>query len=190
MSPLLETFGFSSVRGYRGANGAAAGSYELIATAFGSGSSATVTFASIPAGYKHLQMRMMVNTTLTYEQGSSMQIRFNGDAGANYTFHQLAGNGSGVNASSGLANNGARISYLSVPNNAITGMVVDILDAFSTTKNTTVRALNGYAWTSQNISLRSCLWINTAAITSISVVEENASNWSTRSRFSLYGIKG
>jgi len=190
MSPLLETFGFGSVRGYRANGGAAGGAYELIATSAGTGSSSTVTFSSIPAGYKHLQLRITVGVNLAYDQAGTVAIRFNGDAGANYAFHQMAGNGSGVTSTAGTSLNNASFGYLSIASNVITTGVVDILDAFSTTKNKTLRILNGYAYTSNNISLRSGLWLNTAAITSVSVVEPDARFWSTRSRFSLYGIKG
>lgn len=189
MSPLLETFGFASARGWRvPSNGGA--TYELIATSAGTGASSTVTFSSIPAGYKHLQIRMTLGTTLTYEQGSSFYIRFNGDAGANYAGHSLTGNGSAVGSGSNVSSTGIDGAYLSIPSNVISGTVVDILNAFSTTNNKTVRIFTGYSWTSYVIALRSGHWRNTAAVTSVSVVEPNAYFWSSRSRFSLYGIKG
>jgi hypothetical protein len=174
-----------------GASAGASPAYELISTAYGTGSSSTLTFSSIPSTYKHLQLRMVVNTTLGYEQGGSVFLQFNGDtAGANYTFHQLAGNGSGVTSTAGTSQGAVAYSYLSIPNNAISASVIDILDYASTAKNKTIRNSNGYAWTSQNISLRSNLWINTAAISSIRIFEGAAANWSTRARFSLYGIAG
>lgn len=191
MSPLLETFGFSSVRGYRGAGGSAAPAYELIATAAGNGSSDTVAFASIPAGYKHLQMRMILGTTAAFDQGSSAIIRINGNTTANKTFHQIAGNGSQVNASSGSALNDITFPYIMVNGNAVSPAIVDIVDAFSTTNNKTLRTLTGYAGTFGNqITFRSSLWPNTTAITSISIIEGSAYIWATRARFSLYGIKG
>lgn len=171
--------------------GGAAGAYELISTAYGTGSSSTVTFSSISTTtYKHLQLRIVLGSTLTYEQGSSAEIRFNSDTTANKSFHQMAGNGSGVNASASVNQNAIYFSYLSVPNNPITVAVVDITDAFSTQKNKTIRLFNGYAWTSKNVSMRSSLFQSTAAISSISVIEQNANAWSNRTRFSLYGIKG
>lgn len=185
---MLIPLGFWAAAGAGG--GAAAGAYELIATGIGTGSSNQIIFSSLPAGYKHLQLRMVVGSTLGYEQGSSMAIQFNGDTSGNYTFHQMAGNGSGVNASAGTGQDGAYFGYISIPNNPVSVAVIDILDAFSTVKNKTVRNFNGYAWTSQNISLRSNLWSNTAALTQIRVFEANSNNLSTRSRVSLYGIKG
>lgn len=190
MSPLLETFGFGSVRGWRVPSAGAVGAYELIATAAGTGSSSTITFASIPAGYKHLQIRMTVGTTLTYEQGSSFGIRFNADSAANYAGHSMNGNGSSIGTGSNVSGNAIDVGYLSIPNNPISASIIDIVDAFSTTKNKTVRVLTGYKWTSNLIALRSGHWRNTATVTSVSIVELNASLWSTRSRFSLYGIKG
>ena len=184
----MPNIGFWATAGASSGGGAA---YELIATAFGSGSSATVTFASIPAGYKHLQLRMVLGTTAAFTQGSTVFIRMNGITTANKTFHQMAGNGSAVNASSGVNQDEISIGYLMENGNATSVAIVDILDAFSTTKNKTFRMLNGYAGASGNlISLRSGLWPNTGAVTTIAIIEPNAYNWATRARFSLYGIKG
>jgi hypothetical protein len=67
-------------------------------------------------------------------------------------------------------------------------MVIDILDPFETTKNTVIRALGGFA--SSEISLNSGVWLNTAALTSLTFSKygENG-GYETGSRFSLYGIK-
>ena len=65
--------------------------------------------------------------------------------------------------------------------------VVDILDPFSTTKNTTTRTLSGRA--TGGVALDSFVYLSTSAITSVQVMT-NAANYLTASRFSLYGIKG
>jgi hypothetical protein len=68
--------------------------------------------------------------------------------------------------------------------------VCDILDPFSTTKNTTIRSLSGHpVGTSTRIALYSGAWNNTASITSITLLAEGT-NYAATTRLSLYGIKG
>jgi hypothetical protein len=119
-----------------------------------------------------------------------MQIRFNGDSGSNYAYHYLDGNGSSVSSTGQSYNSifdfGA--AALLEPANLFSANVVDILDPFETTKNKTVRMLNGHSGTYRRIALASGAWFNTASVTSIAVLP-NTSNWVSGSRFSLYGIK-
>jgi hypothetical protein len=66
--------------------------------------------------------------------------------------------------------------------------IIDILDPFKTTKNTTTRALVGQSGSFSRVALESGLWINTAAVTSISLVDVFG-NFVQNSRFSLYGMR-
>jgi hypothetical protein len=74
--------------------------------------------------------------------------------------------------------------------NVFGAFVVDILDPFETTKNTTVRSLGGMnaAWAS--IELRSGAWLSTSAAASILLKPLVGGNFVANSRFSIYGIKG
>jgi hypothetical protein len=82
-----------------GAGVGVAGDYELIATAFGTGSSGVISFSSIPQEYKHLQLRYTAKNSSTATQ---MNITLNGITSGVYIRHSLFGNGSTVasNASS------------------------------------------------------------------------------------------
>jgi hypothetical protein len=81
--------------------------------------------------------------------------------------------------------------------NAWTGIVIDILDYKNTNKNKVFKTLIGYdingtAGTSSYggaVSLCSGLWLNTSAITSITLAPEGFS-WIADTSFALYGIKG
>jgi hypothetical protein len=64
--------------------------------------------------------------------------------------------------------------------------VVDILDPFESSKNTTVRTLNGGA--GFGVGLISSFWNNTASVTSISLIPGTGANFVAGSRFSLYGV--
>lgn len=159
--------------------------YELIATSFGTGASNTVTFSTIPAGYKHLQLRFsaLVNTGNPY-----MGIRLNGDSGANYAYHILLGTGSSVVSNGATAQTSAiNFGFSAGMSAAIpTSGISDILDAFATTKNKTLRTLTG---NTSELVLTSGLWLNTSAVTSVSAFLQSGV-FTTSTRFSLYGLKG
>lgn len=167
--------------------GGGGGAYESIATATGTGSSATITFSSIPSTYASLQIRIFA------KDGSLNQIglRFNSDSGSNYSTHQLYGDGASVTASALTST--TRVSYIgqAVATANIGGVsIVDVHDYASTSKNKTVRSFTGWDTNgSGEVKLTSGLWMNTSAVTSLSIVNL-ADNFTTTSVFSLYGIKG
>jgi hypothetical protein len=76
--------------------------------------------------------------------------------------------------------------------NIFAGMVIDILDYTSTSKNKTVRSLGGYDRNGAGeISLSSGLWYaSPAAITSIELTTTATTEFKSYSQFALYGIKG
>jgi hypothetical protein len=68
--------------------------------------------------------------------------------------------------------------------------IMDILDAFSTTKFKTVRSLSGQVGNDNALSLQSGLYRSTNAATSVTVLNWDGANLAANSRFSIYGIKG
>jgi hypothetical protein len=187
--------GFPKYRSMLGGNAAFnPSSYESIATVTGTGSSAVITFSSIPSTYKHLQIRGIWNTAST---GQNALVTFNGDTASNYSRHYLFGDGSGATAT-GAANTTSILMYDSFSGSISTtipaAFVLDIHDYSSTTKNKTMRNLygmdaNNATYPNQGvICLGSGLWRNTAAISSVTIT--GGANFTTSSVFSLYGIKG
>jgi hypothetical protein len=169
---------------------ASAASYELISTQVLASTAASVTFsltAGQQAAYKHLQLRMTAKTT-SAEQW--LWVQFNGDTGSNYSYHTLRGNGSTV-ASSSQASQTSSLFVLA-GSNQFSGVVMDILDSFSTTKNKVHRTLGGYApdGSAQEITLNSGGWFSTAAISSITLSMTGSQSYAIGSRFSLYGVRG
>jgi len=164
--------------------------YELIESVFVASPAASVSFNNLDqyaTEYKHLQIRaaMKTNHGATWEIG---QIRFNGDSASNYATHTLAGNGSTLvsNASA----NASSMSYFTAGTttaSAFGGLVVDVLDAYSNSKNKTLRMLSGYG--SVEIRLSSGVWINVNPITSATLSPVFGTSISSGSRFSLYGIR-
>lgn len=164
------------------------GAYDSLATVtVPSGGLASIEFAAIPNTYKHLQIRMMALTTASTIQP---QMRFNSDAGTNYSRHSLYGDG-GLAAAYGQASvNQLIIGGLAVGMNSTNPYVcvIDILDYSSSLKNKTMRSLSG---TDRNgtgeIGLHSGVWLNTAPVTSVSVI--SSGTYAQYTQISLYGVK-
>jgi hypothetical protein len=126
------------------------------------------------------------------------RLRFNSITGSgNYYMHNLTGNGSNVASGGYSLTSGIDVSYYPsapAPSQVYAGAIVDILDPFNNTKNTTVKSLSGVhtGGTSLGndnvIQLLSGLFISTASVTDLALVAD-ASNFVIGSRFSLYGIR-
>jgi hypothetical protein len=168
--------------------------YELITTTVLSTATETVTFSNLgdySSTYKHLQIRMTAK--LNVETGSSEALlRFNSDTGSNYAYHDLTGNGSSV--TSAAATSQTYMLTTAFPNsnsanNRFGAGVIDILDPYSTSKNTTVRTLSGQLDFATRMRFSSGVWLNTNSITSITIIGNPTYNMQSGSRFSLYGVK-
>jgi hypothetical protein len=162
------------------------GAFQSIATALPNGTAQTVTFNSIPQGYKHLQIRG--NALLNSSAQITMEIN---SADTNQIFHYLQGTGSSVTAG------GATSLYISgqtTPGeNKPTAFIVDLHDYSSTTKNKTARFISGQ---DSNGTYYDRIWIGsgarfeTTAITSLKFSTNGGVLWETNSTIALYGIKG
>ena len=172
------------------------GSYESIQTVSGNGSSSQLTFNSIPSTYSHLQIRVILRGVRSYGS-EQLYIRLNGDGGNNYAYHYIYGDGGGgaVSTGSNTSGNVFLVGELPAANetsNIYGGSVIDILDYTSPNKNTTMRSLSGYD-NNGNTGAQSAkgwfgsgLWMNTAAVTSITVLSNGA--FTSDSSIALYGV--
>jgi hypothetical protein len=163
--------------------------YESIdTTTVGVAGSSTITFSSISGTYQHLQLRFIAAASTSLP---TMYLRLNSDTGANYVRHRLQGNG--TSASSGV-NTGETATYMFGSAGISTApifraSVLDIVDYSNTNKYKTLRALDaGDSNGSGNMEILSNLWMNTAAITSITLTLDSG-NFTQYSSFALYGIK-
>ncbi len=166
------------------------GSYDSLGTVtVGSGGVASITFTGIPATYKHLQVRV---SALTAASGKVMVARFNSDSSASYTWHFLNGQGTTASAGNSTGNTYSRFFGQNIGTNTTNPSVsvIDILDYANTNKYKTMRALSGSDNNgSGEVALESSLWINTSAISTITILLNDSSNFSQYSTFALYGIK-
>lgn len=171
------------------------GAFVSLATVTANGSQSTLTFSSIPQNYASLQIRGI--TRDSSGSGNLLLLRFNADSGSNYAYHILVGNGAGTVSALGYTGQ-SRIAISDQPQdgdfaaNIYSPFVCDIHDYASTTRNKTVRSFNGKTGGSasfqERVSLMSGVWLNTNAVTSITLVSD--ANWVANSVFALYGIKG
>jgi hypothetical protein len=172
-------------------------SYESIATVTGTGSSATITFSSIPSTYKSLQIRMNVKDTGTSGNFGVPGVRLNGDSGANYSAHSVLGNGTTAsanpaNAINQMDNAGSRIVPDSTIANIMYVAIIDLIDYASTSKNKTIRWFDGADTNGaglNRVEIVSGAWYNTSAVNSISILLTTGNAWTTTSTFALYGMK-
>jgi hypothetical protein len=175
------------------AGAGAAGSFDLLETQILGSAQASVTFSNLNstygATYQHLQIRATMRDA---GANASFGFRFNADSGNNYARHNITGNGSSVSSGAGTSENGGFLASGANSNttaNAFNGAVIDILDAFETTKYKTVRTLSGTTGSPTEVMLVSSLWQSTAAATSFQIYSRFGTNLAANCRFSLYGIK-
>lgn len=173
------------------------GDYESIATVtVGTNAPSSISFTSIPATYAHLQLRGIARSAYAGSGGNlATYIRINSDSGNNYAFHQMWGNGSSAQASSGTSQNliytihgGPRTGDLS---NTFSAQIIDILDYANTNKFKTIRTLGGHNLnnsSAQRMALTSGLWQSTSAITRIDFFVEG--DIAQYTQMALYGIRG
>jgi hypothetical protein len=171
--------------------------YESISTVtVGSGGTTSITFSSIPATYTHLQIRSLARG-LNPNAECQGKYQFNGDTSSNYHLHGSRTEGSVVYTFNEINQTsiGGVIRYSAAnaaANNFGVG-VTDIFDYANTNKNKTMRSVGGSDQGATNfgqVYFTSGLWVNTSAITSINIANQDGSGWAEYSSFALYGIKG
>lgn len=156
--------------------------YVALATQTLGSNTASVTFSSIPATYTDLVL--IVNGAAS--SNSEMKIRYNSDTGTNYSNTIIYGDGtSAVSYRNSSATSGGLGGGLTSSRGVA---IVSIMNyANSTTFKTNISRVST---SSANVgaSASAGLWRSTAAITSVTVMFDDASTYSTGSTFSLYGI--
>ena len=167
-----------------GVGSAPSGDFDSIATTtVGSGGAASVSFnlASV-SGYTHLQIRWL---GALVSGASDLNLTYNSDTGANSKFHIFRGTGSGSGSAEAYTNKaiGSLSTIFKVG-------ITDILDYTHTSKNKVARTLFGVDENGAGeIGLWSHLWLNTSAITLVTLTP-GTGTIAQHSSFALYGIMG
>jgi hypothetical protein len=169
------------------------GTFELLESQILTGSAATVQFTSLNSAYsstyRHLQFRVAFSPT---NDAQMTWIRFNSDSGTNYarrflTSYDGAGIRTGVDLSQTLIQYYYAASAYGFP--AVYGGIMDISDAFSTSKNKMVRITGDrFAPNESGVTLQSAHWRSLSALDSV-LFDCGDASFASGSRFSLYGIR-
>lgn len=151
----------------------------------------SVTFDNLAqwAGvYRHLQIVAAVRGT----SASNLRMflmQLNGDTAANYMSHALYSDGPGS------ISDGTKTSMWwsygpsgGSPAGAYGAICTDILDAFSTNKNKTIRSFGGGPNGYNMVNIASGHWRNNAAIASITFTAQAGDGYAEGTRISLYGV--
>lgn len=159
-----------------------------------------VEFSNIPQTYTHLQLRALVRGNRTPVTYDNFNMRFNSDAGNNYSFHAMYGD---ARAGGPFAEGSSSANSMSIANipgsasltNSYGVAVLDIIDYSKTNKAKTVRSLGGYESNTtgygniySSIAFISGAWYSTVAVNSITILPSN-SPFQQFSHFALYGVK-
>jgi hypothetical protein len=173
-----------------GAGGGPTSDYQLISTVFGTGSSSSITFSSIPSTFRHLEIRYVGKLA---SSAGRLYLRMNGVSSTSYRTHRIRATGSSI----GTTDHGSATQidfqhgFDSSSSNIFAGGVISIFDYSSTSKNTTARGFYGTTDPGQatTANLDSGVFFSTEAVNSLTISVSAAINITSDSRFSLYGIK-
>jgi hypothetical protein len=171
---------------------AAGSTYTPIATTTLGSATANISFSSF-TGYTDLVLVGSVNTS---SEGGSVVMRFNSDSATNYSQTFMYGTGS--SATSGRYTSGTGIPGLYIQGlaygspsaaNLFMPTITNIMNyANSTTYKTVMTRATGNQTAGGDVEAIVGLWRSTSAITSILLYNNNSSNFSIGTTFTLYGI--
>jgi hypothetical protein len=161
------------------------GSYDALGSVTLSSTASSVTFAGIPSGYKHLQIRYAAMAT----GATDTQIRFNEDSATNYNYHLMRSQGTAAQAYPYATQNSIMVQYNIGHAGSAAAAIIDILNYEASDKHKTVRSIAGFENnTIGEMDLWSGAWRNTSPVSSI-VVSTPTNAFSTNSTFALYGVR-
>lgn len=173
------------------------GAFDSIATVTLGTAQATITFSSIPSTYKHLHIRGIVQASLVSGDGLGLIATVNNDTTTtNYRGHYLGGVTQAVSVGEVTGSPWAGLYCWAISGNVTfpalyTGICMTIFDYANTSRYKTSNAYVGYSLNAagSQSGFTSSVWMNTAAINSLSFKIGNGNNFTVGSRLALYGMK-
>jgi hypothetical protein len=186
--PILGTVASSRL-------GSPAGGYVSLATFTCVGAETSVDFTSINQSYQHLEIRYVARGGSSGASYNDIFMQMNGVTSANYSDMYQGGDGGTLFAGGGTTGLTRMRAGLQTQNGLTAGIfgcgLIRIPNYTSTTSYKIQRAECGWSSTGQTgtlIQFGGGLWVNTNAVTSLSLIPGDGS-WIAGSTFSLYGIK-
>lgn len=166
--------------------------YSLLASTELASPQAEVTFSNLgdfAADYDHLQIKVSTRSVLTSAGIAGLYLRFNG-ATTNYWWHRLYAQNSAatVNGSSSDTLIVAGITVKDTASaNIFSGSVIDIFDAYNTSKRKVVRGFTGQAGATWYAGQHTGGWYDLSATSSLTLLTDG--NFTANCSFYLYGWK-
>ena len=163
---------------------AAGATYTPIASYTTSGSQASYTFSTISGAYTDLIL--VANYDSATAGNQSLNMRFNGDTAANYSYTILRGSGSAAQSARGSTDDRIYCGSSSTgTTNIASNAIIQIQNYSNTTtyKTALIRDNNPDYYVFANVGL----WRATDAITSVTFYQSSY-NFINGSTFALYGI--
>lgn len=164
--------------------------YDLIASNTLTSQASSVTFSSIPSTYRDLVL--VVQGRSVDGTNDNFVLRFNGDTGSNYNYTWGEGYGNlNTYAASSLSATWIILGQAySVADPDYGGMtLVNLFDYAQTDKHKSFLARSGNPKETFGVSMFAGRWVNTTAITSITVLS-TFSSFKAGTTYNLYGIAG
>jgi hypothetical protein len=158
--------------------------YEPIATTTLGSAAASVTFSTISGAYTDLVLVMSIRGSSDIESDIGMQL--NSDTGSNYSMQRIYGQG--ASAGSDRTSNSTSINFGRQGGDSFALNIMHLMNYANTTTYKTILNRSGHAGTSSIVLANVGLWRNTAAISTITLIQTGAQNYKAGSTFSLYGI--
>jgi hypothetical protein len=153
--------------------------YTPIASVTLSATASEVVFSGLPQTFRDL---ILVTDSIHSTTGVAVNCRFNGDAGSNYSFVFMRGNGSAATSSSGTTT--AMNATDTFTTRGYTG-TLQIFDYSQTNKHKTALLRKGGAF--EDVQAWAQRWANTSAINSISLTT-GSGTFASGSSFTLFGV--
>lgn len=167
----------------------AGGDFELIQTIYGTGSSGSLEFSSIPQSYKHLEIRTVNRISSGGDSINVNGMRLNGSAGSyDYRVQQMMADSNDFIYSNPY--DSSYIPWYSTNTTNNHGVAMIQIPDYTATKHKGVMIdfANGNQQRTGKTAV--VMTVSTGAITSIQIFSASGGSFSSTSRFSLYGLKG
>ena len=145
-------------------------------------SAASVTFSSIPGGYKDLVLVFELKATGSSNVAALLKI--NSDTGSNYSYVDARGNGSTTFSGSGTLTFGIIQNASSATSTTPANVIIQFMDFGATDKHK--------SWLSRgsgsSVEMIAGRWASTSAITSLTLDKSGTADFPAGSTFRLLGV--
>lgn len=167
---------------------------SLMARTVLAASATSVSFSSIPQGFRHLQLLIQARTDAVAEVDNAL-LRINGDTGTNYDSERIAADGTAIAAATTRATATSLVCLTEAANsradNFSGGFI--LIFGYSAARDKHVLSLSASygdvsADTDLHLAVRGLRWRDTSVITDLALVPNTGANFVSGSHFALYGV--